>query len=99
MEASQLSEAKVIDISRRVGKYFLKLTVNKEAAQKTDLAQTIFGSKILVENAAFIDAGEEIICGFLTDTQTESDITNILKNLDSNLVKTAKFLRVEETNF
>lgn len=99
VEASQLSEAKVIDISRRVGKYFLKLTVNKEAAQKTDLAQTIFGSKILVENAAFIDAGEEIICGFLTDTQTESDITNILKNLDSNLVKTAKFLRVEETNF
>lgn len=99
VEASQLTEAKVIDISKRVGKYFLKLTVNKEAAQKTDLAQTIFGTKILVENAAFIDAGEEIICGFLTDIQKESDITNILKNLDSNLVKTAKFLRVEETNF
>ena len=99
VEASQLTEAKVIDISKRVGKYFLKLTVNKEAAQKTDLAQAIFGSKILVENAAFIDAGEEIICGFLTNAQKESDITNILKNLDSNLVKTAKFLRVEETNF
>ena len=99
VEASQLTEAKVINISKRVGKYFLKLTVNKEAAQKTDLAQAIFGSKILVENAAFIDAGEEIICGFLTNAQKESDITNILKNLDSNLVKTAKFLRVEETNF
>ncbi len=99
VEASQLSEAKVVDISQRSGKYFLNLVVNKEAAQKTDLAKVIFGSEVLVENAAFIDAGDEIICGFITDVQKESDVLNILKNLDLSLVKTAKFLRVEETNF
>ncbi len=99
VENSQLVEAKVIDISERSGKYFLNLKVNKESAQKIDLAQTIFGQNISIENATFIDAKDEVICGFITNEQKESDVINLFKNLDSNLVKTAKFLRVEETNF
>jgi homoserine dehydrogenase len=95
----KLSQANVIDISKRKGKYFLHLLLDKNLAQKGDLAQSIFGSEIEITQAAFIDKGEEILCGFLTDEQKEENIAKLLKNLDSNLVKFAKFLRVEETNF
>ncbi len=96
---SELRQANIINISQRQGQYFLRLVVNKELAQKTNLAEVVFGDKIKVARAAFIDADLEIICGFLTDTQKEGDIVAILKNLDSNLVKEARFLRVEETGF
>ncbi len=96
---SELRQANIISIASRQGKYFLRLVVNKELAQKTNLAEVVFGDKIKVARAAFIDADSEIICGFLTDTQKESDIVAILKNLDSSLVKAARFLRVEETGF
>lgn len=99
VEDSQLLEAKVINISQRVGKYFVRLTLDKKSAQETDLSEMVFGSKIKIESAAFLDAGEEIICGFLTDAQQEQNIVELLKGLDSNLVKAAKFLRVEETDF
>jgi homoserine dehydrogenase len=99
VENSKLDEANVIDISQRVGKYFLKLVIDKNSAQKTNIAEVIFGNKILVEQAAFIDANEEIICGFLINSQVEKDLTEVLKNLDSGLVKSSKFLRVEEIGF
>ncbi len=99
VEASQLSESKLINISQRVGKYFLKLVIDKNSAQKTNLAEVVFGDKIKIEQVAFIDAGEEIVCGFLTDGQKEQNVVELLKGLDSGLVKSAKFLRVEETNF
>jgi homoserine dehydrogenase len=96
---SQLSEAKLIDLSHRHGKYFLCLTINKKLAQEGNLAESVFGSENMVESAAFIDAEDEVFCGFLTNAQTEKDIVEIIKNLDANLVKAAKFLRVEETGF
>lgn len=99
VKSVDLRQANVIAIEQRIGKYFLKLVVNKELAQKTNLAEAIFGSNILIEEVTFIDAGEEILCGFLTEVQQEKDIIELLKGLDSNLVKAAKFLRVEETNF
>ena len=99
VESSKLSQASVINISQRVGKYFLNLVVDKNAAQKTNLAQAIFGDKIKIDQVAFVDKGEEILCGFLTESCKEQDLTTILKSLDSGLVKQWKFLRVEETNF
>jgi homoserine dehydrogenase len=99
VENSKLGEVNVINISQRVGKYFLKLVIDKNSAQKTNIAEVIFGNKILVEQAAFIDANEEIICGFLINSQVEKDVTEVLKNLDSGLVKSSKFLRVEVIGF
>jgi homoserine dehydrogenase len=98
-KAADLAEAKILPIANRVGKYFLRLTVDKKLAQETNFSEAVFGSKIKVESAAFFDAEEEIICGFLTDVQKERNVVEALKALDSNLVKAAKFLRVEETNF
>jgi homoserine dehydrogenase len=99
VESSRLSKANILNISQRVGKYFLRLLIDKKSAQKTDLAEAVFGSKIKVEQVVLIDAGDEILCGFLTDEQKEEDLLEVLSHLDSNLVKAAKFLRVEETNF
>jgi homoserine dehydrogenase len=99
IKASELEQPRLESLSERVGRYFLKLLINKNQAQKTNLAQAVFGIKIKIENVVFIDRNEEILCGFLTETLAEKDITEILKNLDSKLVKAAKFLRVEETQF
>jgi homoserine dehydrogenase len=99
VEFSKLSEAKLIDLSNRNGKYFIRVILDKANAQKGDLSKALFGDKIKITQASFIDNGEEIIAGFLTENQLESDITSTLSKLDSNLVKLAKFLRIEETNF
>lgn len=96
---SELGEANIISIAQRQGKYFLRLVVNKELAQKTNLAEAIFGNKIKVTKAAFIDNNDEIICGFLTEAQKEQEVIAILSGADKALVKSAKFLRVEETRF
>lgn len=96
---SELAESKIIDISQRVGKYFIRLNLDKNLAQEGDLSEMLFGSKIKVESAAFLDAESEIICGFLTYAQKEEEIIETMHGLDSKLVKAAKFLRVEETNF
>jgi homoserine dehydrogenase len=99
VKSEQLAEANIINISQREGKYFLRLLINKEAAQKTDLAKAIFGEKIKAEKAQFLDRGDEVLCGFVTDSQKEETVLEAIKNFDSDLVKSAKFLRVEETGF
>ncbi len=99
VKSSQLLPANVVQISQRVGKYFLRLLLDKSLAQKTNLAEAIFGNEIKIEQVAFIDADDKILCGFLTEIQKEKDVVEFLKKLDSALVKSAKFLRVEETNF
>lgn len=98
-KSDDLLEAKISKISNRVGKYFLKLLIDKERAKKGDLAEAVFGSKIKIEQSIFLDRNEEILCGFLTESLQESDLVEKLQNLDTSLVKLAKFLRVEEINF
>ena len=99
VKSADLLERKIAKISQRFGQYFLKILVNKNAAQKTNLAEEIFGSKIEVEKVVFLDKGEEILCGFLTGEQMEQNVLDIFRNFDPTLVKSAKFLRVETTNF
>lgn len=100
VSSAELGEAKIIDISDRQGSYFLSIILNKELAKESsNLAKLIFGEKIKPIKAAFFDKENEIICGFITDFQKESEIKAVLDNIDKNLVKSAKFLRVEEIGF
>lgn len=96
VKTEDLKDANIHKISDRVGGYFLKLVVNKDLAQKTNLAEVIFGDKIKIKKSVFIDNDEEILCGFLTENHKEQDILDVLKTLDLSLVKSSKFLRVEE---
>lgn len=99
VKADELKNAKISNISQRVGKYFINLKVDKILAQKTNLSEAVFGSKIKIEKAFFLDEEEEILCGFLTEELLEENLVQALQNMDSNLVKFSKFLRVEETKF
>lgn len=91
----KLSEAKIVKINNRVGAYFVKLIVDKNLAQKSSLAKEIgFGEDI--EKTIFIDRENDILCGFLISNQKEEDLVKLLENLDSKLVKSAKFIRVED---
>jgi hypothetical protein len=96
VKTAVLKTANIDKISNRVGGYFLKLLISKDLAQKTNLAEVIFGDKIKIKNSIFIDKEEEILCGFITEKHKEQDVLDVLKLLDSNLVKSSKFLRVEE---
>ena len=94
VKSDDLGEVNISDISQRVGKYFLRLFINKNSSE-----EKIFDGKIKIEQAAFFERGDEILCGFLTGEQKESELSEALKDLDPALVKSAKFLRVEATNF
>jgi homoserine dehydrogenase len=94
VKSDDLDEVNISDISQRVGKYFLRLFINKNSSE-----EKIFDGKIKIEQAAFFERGDEILCGFLTGEQKESELSEALKDLDPALVKSAKFLRVEATNF
>lgn len=96
IKTADIKETSVKDLSQRVGGYFLKLTVNKELAKQGDLAEKIFANKVKIQKSVFFDGEEEILCGFLTEKTKEEDIINVLESLDSALVKSSKFLRVEE---
>ena len=94
VKSDDLGEVNISSISERVGKYFLRLFINKNSSE-----EKIFDGKIKIEQAAFFERGDEILCGFLTGEQKESELSEALKDLDPALVKSAKFLRVEATNF
>jgi len=94
VKSDDLGEVNISNISERVGKYFLRLFINKNSSE-----EKIFDGKIKIEQAAFFERGDEILCGFLTGEQKESELSEALKDLDPALVKSAKFLRVEATNF
>jgi homoserine dehydrogenase len=99
VKTADLADAKITDISDRIGKYFLRLTLNKELSKQDDLSERLFAGKIQIEQAHMINREEEILCGFITSEIKEKDLVNILSHLDKDLVKAVKFLRVEETNF
>ncbi len=98
INAKDLKDADVSSIESRIGAYFLNLTIDKKAAQNSNLAEKIFANKLTINKAHFIDRGDEILCGFVTSSTQEKTILEIVKNLDSGLVKKVKFLRVEEIN-
>jgi homoserine dehydrogenase len=99
VKVSQLQDVEICKISNRVGKYFLRLVIDKELAKQGDLAEKLFAGRIKIEQAHLINKEEEILAAFIISETKEKDLVEILSNLDESLVKSAKFLRVEETNF
>jgi len=95
----QLGDANILKMSDRSGKYFINLELDKEEAQKEDLAKKIFGDKIKIEKCQYKANKDTIIAGFITQEMKEQDLDEVLNNLDVTLIKSKKFIRVEETNF
>lgn len=93
-KSENLMERLIPKISERVGQYFIRLNIAKEAA-----GEKFFAENIKLIQAGFVDKGDEILCGFLTEKLKESDVVQALENLNRNHVKFAKFIRVETTNF
>jgi len=98
-KTSNLKEADIIDIKDRVGRYFLKVVVDKELAKTKNLATDLFAGKINIDQLVMKSQDQNIICGFLTKAKSESEVIEILNNLNKDLVKSSKFIRIEEPNF
>lgn len=95
----QLEDGNVEKMSQRIGKYFINLELDKETVQKEDLAKKLFSDKIEIEKCHYKNNDNTISGGFITSNLKEQDLVEILNNLDSSLVKSSKFLRVEEIDF
>lgn len=94
-----LQKTNLIDISQRIGQYFITLKIAKENIKEGDLSQIIFGNKIHIKQASFLDDQGQVNCAFLTESYQESEIIAAIDSLDSNIAQSAKFLRVENIGF
>ena len=125
VKSFDIVEPLVSKIEDRLGRYFIKLVLDKKLAQEQKLdpkflkeikvEKSYFSEKknfvksenLESENKSFFQRksesieveNDEIICALLTFDIQEKTLVNLLKNLDKNLVKEVKFLRVEETKF
>lgn len=100
---SNLAEARISKIEDRLGRYFIKLILDKKLAQEQKLDRQ-FLQNVKVEKSYFsarkaLDGVEndELICGLTTSEIEERVLINLLQNLDKDLVKEVKFLRIELT--
>lgn len=98
-KTKDLSQVNVEKITNRIGKYFLNLELIKENLEKEDLAKKLFANILEIEKCHYEADGNLIKASFITQEIQESKLNEILEKLDSNLVKSKKFIRVEETNF
>ncbi len=99
--ANLLKDAKTIKINDRHGKYFLKLSLDYKLSKDNNSVTKLFlgESKINIETSFFTsnENGTEIIFGAIIPAIKESDLIAEIAKFDQNLVKSAKFIRVEET--
>jgi homoserine dehydrogenase len=100
-KADLLEDAKIIAINDRHGKYFLKLSLDYKLSKDNNSVAKLFlgGSKINIETSFFTSNknGTEIIFGAIITAIKESDLIAEIAKFDQNLVKSSKFIRVEET--
>ncbi len=95
VKVADLKDAAISKIEERVGGYFVKLTLDKELAQTQKLDEK-FLQEIKAQKTYFEEMSSgEVLCGLITGDVKEKDLQNLLKNLDQNLVKAVKFIRIE----
>lgn len=101
IDSTKLSEAKISDISNRVGKYFISFTSAKKLVLD-DLVKIFakdFLSEIAVEKHSSFEHNGKNFYGVITQNIKESKLCESLRNKASNLIDAIKFIRIEETNF
>ncbi len=99
--ANLLTDTKTSAIGNRFGQYFLKLSLDYKLSKDDNLVAKLFlkEAKINIEKSLITNDGNSsaIIFGAIISKIKESDLTAAIAKFDQNLVKSAKFIRVEET--
>lgn len=100
-KTSLLGNSEFSKITNRYGKYFLKLSLDNKLSKDNNLTAKLFleGSKIKVEKSFFTTNEQnsmEIIFGAIISEIKESDLVAEMARFNRDLVKSAKFIRVEE---
>ncbi len=93
VKSEDLRESKIDKISKRFGKNFIKLNLDKHNAKNALNADFI--QQIKVEKSIFLEKEDQILCGLITGDIYEADLIKILQQIDKNIVKNAKFIRLE----
>ncbi len=92
VRSADLTDVSVLNITNRVGKYFIKLELVKDSELDKN-----FLDKIKAEKSYFFEKDESVVCGLVSGEIKEKDLLEILKDVDDSSVKKVKFIRVEET--
>lgn len=74
------------------------ITKSSENSPKEKLLAKKLNKNLVAAGGSKSDS-QKILCGILTENHLESEIVEILANLDKSLVDSVKFIRVEETKF
>lgn len=92
-ETAQVNTPKVVGVNKRTGKYFVTISLNDGVKADENSIKKLFAQikieKLLQKNGFF---------GVVTNAIPEYEIVDTIDNFDNKIVKSAKFIRVEETN-
>lgn len=98
--SGKLTNIKIKSINDRFGKYFIKLILEKDnITEDREFLKKIINENFEIDQISFIDEQNEIIAGFITNPNKESKILSFIDQVNSNKIKLAKFIRVEDPQF
>lgn len=92
IQAQDLQNVEIQDISQRFGKYFVKFTI-ENSSEKNQIIKE-FAQNIKAEKSHFVrKENDEMICVLTSENLVESEFIKYFKNLDA---KEKSFIRIEE---
>ncbi len=97
---ADLKTVKTVDLSSRIGKYFISFTISKDHANEKNFIKKYFDNIFEIEKIIYKKIDENnFICALITNQISEEKLSKNIANIDSSQIKDFKFIRVEETKF
>lgn len=98
IKSSDLVDSKISKISDRVGKYFVRLNLDKTEVKNKDSLPEEFFKKLNVSASHFYVSEESshAVCGLVTDEISEEEVSASVKTLDQKSLLSSNVIRVEE---
>ncbi len=97
---ADLKTVKTVDLSSRIGKYFISFIISKDHANEKNFIKKYFDNIFEIEKIIYKKIDENnFICALITNQISEEKLSKNIANIDSSQIKDFKFIRVEETKF
>jgi|APGre2960657423_1045063.scaffolds.fasta_scaffold02973_2 homoserine dehydrogenase len=97
---ADLKTVKTVDLSSRIGKYFISFIISKDHANEKNFIKKYFDNIFEIEKIIYKKIDENnFTCALITNQISEEKLSKNIANIDSSQIKDFKFIRVEETKF
>lgn len=100
VDYQNLKNSSIIDISERLGKYFLKFNVANDQLKEKNFLDKFFSNQLISQQIIYKKINDfSTLCAFISNEIKEKNLLEIINKIDNNVIKDLKFIRVENTNF